>query len=95
MTTPSLKTPAKCCGSFFYDNTLSIAAALDIQNALQAALPLAQDANEAAQKALSDAQQALINANYFLTGDLRGLPTSDEGLPSGTLWNNGGTIAVV
>jgi len=83
---------ARCCGSFFYDNTVTIAAALDLQTATQAALAQSQAALAASTSALEAAQQAVTDANYFLSGDLRGLPTT-PGIP-GTLWNNGGEIAL-
>lgn len=93
--TTSTAGPTQCCGSFFYDNTVTVAAALDIQSAVQIALPAALAAQAAAQVAQTSAEQALVNANYFLSGDLRGLPTAPDGLPSGTTWNNGGDIALV
>lgn len=96
--TTSTMGPTQCCGSFFYDNTVTVAAALDLQTALQAAVPMVLAANASlpiAQQALSGAQQALADANYFLSGDLRGLPTSPVGLPSGASWNNGGVITLV
>jgi len=91
--TTTTATPVQVAGSFFYDNTVTVAAAMDLQTALQTALPQALAAQQAAAATLPLAQQAVSNANYFLSGNLQGLPTVPGA--SGTLWNNGGEISIV
>ncbi|WP_127102855.1 MULTISPECIES: hypothetical protein [unclassified Asaia] len=85
--------PTQICGSFFYDNTATVAAALDLQTALQVAVPQVTAAAQTAEAIAPTLAEALQSANYFLTGDLRGLPTVPGSV--GTLWNNGGEIALV
>jgi len=77
--TTSSPVPTQVCGAFFYDNTPTVAAALDLQTAVTAASNII----------------ALGYLNGFLTNNLESLPNSPAGLASGQPWNNGGVISIV
>ena len=93
-------------GASFFNNTPTVAAALDLQSAVAAAtslltaeLPTLQAAQAQAIAATAAVNAAVTSAAQaiavMLAQPLGALPTTPADLPVGAAWNNGGVLSIV
>ena len=78
--------PTNIGGGFFQDNTVTVAAGLDLQNLVAQAI--------AAVAAVEAVAGSSMTPSATLAAAILALPTSPEGLSTGSPWNNGNTLAI-